>query len=111
MDIRTDAHDALITHIDTLRYLVKHDTPAELVWREMQGVLSESATFLELFVVPKVEPVKQYLDMLGVNPPPVIADYVPAAGATEEPATELIDGGPNTDETRTSWPRRSAGGR
>lgn len=78
MDLRDNAHDQLVTHIATLRFMAEQETPAQLIWAEMQRILSESATHIELFVIPKVEPVKQHLDLLHRNPEPTIAQYVPA---------------------------------
>ena len=78
MDIRDNAHDQLATHIETLRTLARREAPPQLIWEEVQRVLEESATHLEIFVAPKVAPAKQLLDLLKRNPEPQIAQYVPA---------------------------------
>lgn len=93
MDIRDNAHDQLVTHVATLRFLAAQETPAQLIWAEMQRILNESALHLEHFVIPKVAPVKQHLDLLGHNPEPVIAEYVPAAGDADmaADASEQVD--------------------
>jgi len=88
MDLRDNTHDQLTTHIDTLRALARRETPPLLIWEEVQRILEESATHLELFVVPKVESVKQHLDLTHRNPEPQIAKYVPSPASEEEPSAE-----------------------
>lgn len=78
MDLRENIHDQLMTHIGTLRALAALENPAPLVWAEAKRVLDESATHLEIFVAPKIEPTKSLLDLMGRNTAPTIAAYVPA---------------------------------
>lgn len=95
MDLRDDTHGQLMTHIGTLRALAALENPAPLVWAEAKRVLAESATYLETFVAPKIEPTKSLLDLMGRNEAPTIARYVPATSqeALEEDAAIAVAAG------------------
>lgn len=105
MDLRDNIHEQLAQHIGTLRVLAAQATPPLTIWEEMQRILSESATSLELFVLPKVEAKTPYLDLrtgqLGGSAK--IAEFV---GATSGEGIETL---PERPDVRTGGFLRAKG--
>lgn len=90
MDLRDNIREQLEQHIGTLRVIAKQETPPLLIWQEIQRVLTESATHLELHMLPKIEVKPSYLDLhTGEVAGAKLADYVPegVASLPERPTT------------------------
>lgn len=82
MDLRDNLHDQIEQHIATLHVLSQLETPAQLVWTEVARYLLESASYLQTFVLPKIESKTPHVDLRGTGLAPRLATYV---GATSEP--------------------------
>lgn len=86
MDLRDDIHTQLAEHIKTLHVLSQLDTPAQLVWTEIQRyLLEESSAYLETFVLPKVDAKTPHVDLRGNGMAPKIATFI---GATSVEAAD-----------------------
>lgn len=83
MDIRDDNHTQLVEIIKTLRVMSTQETPAPLIWEEMQRYLDQVAAHLERNMLPRIEEKKPHLDLRGGTAMPKVAEYV---GATSQAA-------------------------
>ena len=62
MDLRETPPQQLVSLVDWLRYRFNPEEPlAQAPWKELCEEAAERATFLETFVIPKVEEHKPYL--------------------------------------------------
>jgi len=107
MDLRDSTHEQVAQHINTLRVIAAQETPPLLLWQEMQRILTESATHLELHVLPKIESKTPYLDLRtgAVGSVNKIAEFV---GATGDGGLEPLPDRPGNNFLRGTGPRTSA---
>lgn len=108
MDLRDNEHQQLEDHIGTLRVIASQDTPPLLLWQEIQRILTESATHLELHMLPKIPSKPAILDLRTgtIGAQNKIAEFVGAtSGEDMAPLPERPDRvggflrgkGPNTE--------------